>query len=58
MPIDVSLVRNLPLFRQMDPASLSRLMSAWEGQGLVAGGRQKLTVTDAEGLARIADPDL
>lgn len=38
--------------------TVSRLISAWEGQGLVAGGRQKLTVIDAEGLARIADPDL
>ncbi|WP_191569430.1 Crp/Fnr family transcriptional regulator [Paracoccus yeei] len=37
--------------------TVSRLLSAWEGQGLVAGGRQKLTVTDAEGLARIADPE-
>ena len=28
--------------------TVSRLLSSWEGQGLVAGGRQKLTVTDAE----------
>ncbi|WP_323039597.1 Crp/Fnr family transcriptional regulator [Gemmobacter sp.] len=37
--------------------TVSRLLSAWESQGLVEGGRQKLTVTDAEGLARIADPE-
>ncbi|WP_374303424.1 Crp/Fnr family transcriptional regulator [Paracoccus sp. (in: a-proteobacteria)] len=37
--------------------TVSRLLSAWEGQGLVEGGRQKLTVIDAEGLARIADPE-
>lgn len=37
--------------------TVSRLLSAWEGMGLVGGGRQKLTVVDAEGLARIADPD-
>lgn len=38
--------------------TVSRLLSAWETQGLVEGGRQKLTVTDAEGLARIADPEI
>lgn len=37
--------------------TVSRLLSAWEGQGLVTGGRQKLTVIDAEALARIADPE-
>lgn len=37
--------------------TVSRLLSAWESMGLVEGGRQKLTVTDAEGLARIADPE-
>lgn len=37
--------------------TVSRVLSAWETQGLVEGGRQKLTVTDAEGLARIADPE-
>lgn len=36
--------------------TVSRILSAWESQGLVEGGRQKLTVTDADGLARIADP--
>lgn len=38
--------------------TVSRVLSSWEGQGLVEGGRQKLTVTDAEGLARIADPEI
>lgn len=37
--------------------TVSRLFSAWEGQGLVKGGRQKLTVTDIDGLRRIADPE-
>ena len=37
--------------------TVSRLLSSWEGQGLVEGGRQKLTVTDAAGLAKIADPE-
>lgn len=37
--------------------TVSRLLSAWQAQGLVKGGRQKLSVTDAVGLARIADPD-
>jgi len=36
--------------------TVSRLLSAWEERGLVIGGRQKLTVADAAGLARIADP--
>jgi len=38
--------------------TVSRLLSAWEGLGLVEGGRQKLTICDAEGLARIADPEI
>ncbi len=37
--------------------TVSRILTAWEGLGLVEGGRQKLTVCDAEGLARIAEPD-
>ena len=37
--------------------TVSRVLSAWESQGLVEGGRQKLTVTDVKGLARIADPE-
>lgn len=37
--------------------TVSRLMSAWEGQGLVKGGRQKLTVLDVERLRRVADPE-
>ncbi len=38
--------------------TVSRLLSAWETRGLVTGGRQKLTVIDADGLSRIADPDV
>lgn len=37
--------------------TVSRVLSSWESQGLVEGGRQRLTVTDAGGLARIADPE-
>lgn len=37
--------------------TVSRLMSAWEGRGLVEGGRQKLIVIDPAGLAQIADPE-
>lgn len=37
--------------------TVSRILSAWESQGLVEGGRQKLTVRDAAGLAQIADPE-
>jgi CRP-like cAMP-binding protein len=37
--------------------TVSRILSAWEGQGLVEGGRQKLMVNDTAALARIADPE-
>lgn len=37
--------------------TVSRILSAWEGQGLVEGGRQKLMVNDTVALARIADPE-
>lgn len=37
--------------------TVSRVLSSWESQGLVKGGRQKLTVVDAQGLSRIADPE-
>ncbi|ATN36081.1 Crp/Fnr family transcriptional regulator [Rhizobium sp. ACO-34A] len=35
--------------------TVSRILSAWESLGLVEGGRQKLLVTDLEGLAELAD---
>lgn len=35
--------------------TVSRLLSAWEGRGLVAGGRQKLLVRDLKALARLAE---
>jgi CRP-like cAMP-binding protein len=35
--------------------TVSRVLSAWEGQGLVAGGRQKVTVTDPHGLILVAE---
>lgn len=37
--------------------TVSRLLSGWETQGLVINGRQKLTVTDLDGLRRVADPE-
>ncbi|MFT3691441.1 Crp/Fnr family transcriptional regulator [Paenirhodobacter sp.] len=36
----------------------SRILSAWEGRGWVAGGRQRLTVVDRAALARLADPEI
>ncbi|PZU86260.1 MAG: Crp/Fnr family transcriptional regulator [Shinella sp.] len=35
--------------------TVSRILSAWESRGFVEGGRQKLLVTDLEGLAELAD---
>lgn len=35
--------------------TVSRLLSAWEARGLVAGGRQKVTVADPHGLMLIAE---
>lgn len=35
--------------------TVSRILSAWEAQGLVEGGRQKLMVRDIPGLTRLAD---
>jgi CRP-like cAMP-binding protein len=35
--------------------TVSRLLSAWEDQGLVRGGRQKVTVTDPHGLLLVAE---
>ena len=35
--------------------SVSRILSAWEGQGVVEGGRQKIVVCDARKLAQIGD---
>ncbi|BDA85411.1 CarD family transcriptional regulator [Aureimonas sp. SA4125] len=35
--------------------TVSRIFSAWEGKGLVEGGRQKLLVLDPEGLSKLAD---
>lgn len=35
--------------------TVSRLLSAWEDEGLVRGGRQKVTVTDAHGLMLVAE---
>lgn len=37
--------------------TVSRLLSAWEDRGLVAGGRRKLSVLDREALSLIADPE-
>jgi CRP-like cAMP-binding protein len=35
--------------------TVSRIVSAWEEQGLVTGGRQKVTVADPHGLMLIAE---
>lgn len=35
--------------------TVSRILSGWEGQGLVRGGRQRITVLDSDGLQRIAE---
>lgn len=35
--------------------TVSRILTAWEGAGLVEGGRQKLLVRDAHGLVMVAD---
>ena len=35
--------------------TVSRLLSAWEDEGLVRGGRQKVTVTNPHGLMLIAE---
>jgi CRP/FNR family transcriptional regulator, nitrogen oxide reductase regulator len=37
--------------------TVSRTLSAWEDQGIVAGGRQKITVRDADALRAIAADD-
>lgn len=36
--------------------TVSRILSGWETQGLVRGGRRRLTVVDAERLRRVAEP--
>ncbi len=38
--------------------TVSRILSAWEGQGLVRGGRQRLTVLDASALRQVADSEI
>ncbi|MBW9052512.1 Crp/Fnr family transcriptional regulator [Rhizobium mesosinicum] len=35
--------------------TVSRILSAWEGKGIVVGGRQKLTVTDPQRLLKLAE---
>jgi CRP-like cAMP-binding protein len=35
--------------------TVSRILSNWEGQGFVRGGRQKLTVISMAGIKRLAD---
>ncbi len=35
--------------------TVSRILSAWEAQGLVEGGRQKLMVRDIPALTRLAE---
>jgi len=35
--------------------TVSRILSGWETKGFVLGGRQKLTVTDTQGIRRLAE---
>ncbi|HEV7433856.1 MAG TPA: helix-turn-helix domain-containing protein, partial [Pseudorhizobium sp.] len=35
--------------------TVSRILSAWEGKGLVEGGRQKLLVRDVVALSALAE---
>ncbi|OYR15031.1 Crp/Fnr family transcriptional regulator [Brucella thiophenivorans] len=35
--------------------TVSRILSGWETKGFVLGGRQKLTVTDKQGIRRLAE---
>lgn len=35
--------------------TVSRLLSAWEDQGIVRGGRQKVTITDPHALVEVAE---
>ena len=35
--------------------TVSRLLSAWEGEGIVRSGRQKVTVTDPHALMLISE---
>jgi hypothetical protein len=35
--------------------TVSRLLSAWEDEGLIRSGRQKVTVTDPHGLMLVAE---
>jgi CRP-like cAMP-binding protein len=37
--------------------TVSRILSAWEGRGLVIGGRQKLLVCNPQQLMRLAGGD-
>jgi CRP-like cAMP-binding protein len=37
--------------------TVSRLLSAWEKQGIVASKRKHITVTDPHRMVMIADPD-
>lgn len=38
--------------------TVSRTIAAWEGRGIVRGGRRQLTLIDRPGLRRIADPEM
>jgi CRP/FNR family transcriptional regulator, nitrogen oxide reductase regulator len=37
--------------------TVSRILSAWEGQGLVEGGRQRIVLRDSQRLLKLADGD-
>jgi CRP-like cAMP-binding protein len=61
-PVGTAIKIDFPISRQdiaeMTGTTLhtvSRILSAWEGKGIVEGGRQKLTVTDPQRLLRLAE---
>ncbi|WP_113587775.1 Crp/Fnr family transcriptional regulator [Bosea sp. AK1] len=61
-PVEAGLRVDFPISRrdiaEMTGTTLhtvSRILSAWEAQGLVEGGRQKLVVCDAPALKRLAE---
>ena len=39
------------------PPTLSRILAHWEARGLVVAGRERIVVTDVDGLSRVAEPD-
>jgi len=54
--IDFPITRqNLAVMTGSTLHTVSRLMSAWEDEGIVKSGRQKVTVTDPHALMLVAE---